>query len=296
MSRITTDRMSGVLGKAPKPVVVWQQQFDGKNEVLNKIARCEWREIPEEDLWEYFHDLSYQPLQPDLFRHLFPACLNFWYKTLMRNEGAERGDAELHYALVHGNIISKMLNETERQRLFSFFVDGFLDRVDLERGFHYERPGKSAHAWISRFNSLGLVAPVISPIWSSWWSMDSSGKAVSAMMYASGLIYFKGENLVYPAWTREKGGGGPYLTECDSSIFDTAWLDPNLAFMRSTLSSSYVIERMDAAAAALKNEPESAIATRIAKDARDRSDVIEIRIGDLLENLGRPQLARELLE
>lgn len=293
MSRITSERMSGVLGKAPKPLVVWQKQFDGLNDSLVKLAKREWHEIPEAELWEYFHDLTYQELQPDLFRHLFPACLKFWYDTLMRDEGAERGDADFHRALLNGDILSKMLNETERKRLFAFLADGFLDRIDLERGFKYQRPGKSANAWIGRFNSIGLIAPVIPTIWTTWWSMDSPGKAVSAMMYASGLIYLKGENPVYHAWTRDEGGGGPYLTEWDSSVFDHVWLDQNLSFMRSTLSPAYVTERMDAAAAALRSEPEEHIAARIANDARSRADVIQLRIDDLLPNLARRQLEKD---
>ena len=42
-------------------------------------------------------------------------------------------------------------------------------------------------------------------------------------MYASGLIYLKGENPIYKASTPERGGGGPYLTEIDSPLFDRAW-------------------------------------------------------------------------
>ena len=225
MPRITKSRLRAVLGPAPKPLTVWQRQFDGFDDTLRKLAQSEWDEIHEANLWEYFLDLTYQELQPDLFRHLFPACLKFWYDTLMRNEGAQRGDADFHRALLHGNILSKMLDDQERQRTLDIFIDGFLDRVDLQRGFKYERPGKAANAWISRFNSIGLVAPVIPEIWRRWWSLDTSGKAVSAMMYASGLIYWKGENPIYLPWTCDEGGGGPYLTVWDSEVFDRSWLD-----------------------------------------------------------------------
>ncbi len=287
MARITKLRLRGVLGPAPKPLVVWQKQFDGFDETLRTLARCDWDCVPEADLWEYIHDLAYQELQPDLFTHLFPACLKFWYDSLMRNQGAEFGDADLHHALLRGKILDGMLDGDERQRVYDFFVDGFLDRLDVERGFKYERPGRSANAWVGRFNSIGLVAPIIPRIWSEWWSMDSPGKAVSAVMYATGLIYLEGENPIYQAWTCQGGGGGPYLTEWDSSVFDSAWTEQNLAFLRSTLTTDYLLERLDLAASVLESEPESPVAKRIALEARERMTLIEMRIADLLANLAK---------
>ncbi|MBL8564610.1 MAG: hypothetical protein JNM89_02715 [Hyphomicrobiaceae bacterium] len=293
MARIDKLRMRAVLGDAPKPVVVWQQQFDGFNETLHELARSDWDQIPEVHLWEYIHDLAYQRLQPDLFRHVFPACLKFWYDTLMRDEGAEYGDADLHYALLHGEILSKMLDDAERQRAHDFFTDGFLDRIEIERGFRYERPGRSANAWIFRLNSIGLVAPIIPEIWPAWWNVDSPGKAVSAVMYATGLVYLGGENPIYQVWTREKGGGGPYLTEWDCSVFDRAWLEENIAFLRATLTPAYVLERLDTAATVLAHEPEGEMARRISHEAADRTTLIEMRIADLLANLARFDSAKD---
>lgn len=294
MPRITRSRFLDALGPAPKPTVVWQRQFDGFDGTLRKLAQCDWDIVQDEDLRKYLLDLSYQDLQPDLFRHLFPACLKFWYNTLMRNEGAELGDADFHHALLHGNILSKMLNDHERQRVLDIFIDGFLDRLDKERGFSYERPGRSANAWIYRFNSIGLVAPIIPKIWRRWWALETPGQAVSAVMYSTGLIYLKGENPIYLPWTRDEGGGGPYLTESDSNVYDHAWLDSNLTFLRSTLTPSYVQERMVAAARVLAEEPEFEMATRIASDAASRLDVVELRIDDLLANLSRIQNKQDL--
>jgi hypothetical protein len=248
MAKITTARIAAILGPAPKPMTVWQHQFDGNDDVLQRLAQCNWDEAPQGLLREYILDLAYQELQPDLFRHLFPACLKFWYDTLMEGRAAELGDADFHYSLLEGDILERMLNDGERQRVFEFFADGFLDRLDVERGFRYRPGGQQANAWIGRFNSIGLVAPVIPTIWESWWALDTPGRAVSTIMYASGLIYREGENPIYHAWTPVDGGGGPYLTEWDSSVFRSAWLDENLSFLRSILSPSYVQERVASAA------------------------------------------------
>jgi hypothetical protein len=288
--------MVGVLGPAPKPQKVWEEQFDGSNDKLVELARMEWDRVPDEYLWYYFLDLAYVDLQPDLFRYVFPTCLKYWYETLMRNEGASFGDGDFQYALVQGQILEKMLSESERQSLYDFFRDGFLDRIEAERGFVYRPNGKSANAWIFRFNSLGIVAPVIHQIWEDWWALDHPGKAVCAVMYASGLVYLKGENPIYGVWTPEDGGGGPYLTEIDSSIFHWAWQDDNLSFLRRTLSVDYVTRKLDQAAGTLSDCPEAEVARRVATHAKTRADVIEIRIGDLLENLARVQLAKDRWE
>jgi hypothetical protein len=292
--RITKDRMTGVLGLAPKPKSVWQKQFDHNDETLKQLARCTWDSVPECDLWEYFHDLAYMELQPDLFRHVFPACLKFWYDTLFRNEGAERGDADFHRSLMRGNILIKMMTEAERHRLLNYFVDGLLDRIDLERGYELKRNRDGANALIGRFNTLGIIAPIIPQIWTSWWQVDTPGKATAAIKYASGLVYFKGENPIYLPWTPDEGGGGPYLTEWDASIFDHAWLDTNLSFLEETLTCDYLLDRLTCAANQLAGEPEGPIARRIAVEAKERTDTISLRTEDLLLNLAKLTLEKDL--
>jgi hypothetical protein len=140
--RITKERMTAVLGLAKKPNTVWQQPFDGRGDELRRMTLSDWDAIQRTDLWNYFHDLCYQTLQPDLFRHLFPACLKFWYETLLANESASIGDADLHRALITGDVAAKMLTEPEQQRLRAFLIDGMLDpsgmgRRRLDRSFQH---------------------------------------------------------------------------------------------------------------------------------------------------------------
>jgi hypothetical protein len=298
--RITRNRIISILGPAPKPKEVWEQQFDYFNDELAEMAQMDWDRVPDDFFWYYFHDLAYVELQPDLFRHLFPACLKYWYDTLMKNEDASCGDADFHYGLMRGQIFQKMLSENERCSVYDFLRDGFLDRIEAERGFVYDQSrdpmissGKSANAWIFRFNSLGIVAPVIPQIWETWWTLDHPGKAVCAVMYASGLVYLKGENPIYGVWTCKYGGGGPYLTEIDGSLFDWSWRTDNLSFLRRTLSVDYVTQKLDQAARTLADCPEAVLARRVADDAKTKTDVIEIRIDNLLKNLARLQLEKD---
>jgi hypothetical protein len=298
--RITRDRIISVLGRAPKPHEVSEQQFDGFNDDLRKMAQMDWDQVPDEYLWYYFHDLAYVKLQPDLFSHLFPACLTYWYETLMRDDPASRGDSDFHYSLMRGQITEKMLSEDECCSLYEFFCDGVLDRIEAQHGFAIEqtRASRSSsstakNAWIYRLNTLGIVAPVVRPIWEPWWTLDHPGKAICAIMYASGLVYLKGENPIYGAWTPERGGGGPYLTEIDSPLFDWTWRAENLSFLKSTLSVEYIVNKLDQAANQLAAHPELPLARQVADDAKGRKEVIEIRISDLLDNLARADLSKD---
>lgn len=288
--RITKNRLVGVMGQVRKPAHVTQQQFDCSNATLRKLAASDWDEIDTADLWEYFHDMAYVVLQPDLFAHLFPACLKYWYDTLMRDEDASRGDAEFHYSLVTGKIFDQMLSEPQRQRTFDIFTDGILDRLDQERDLEKKSASIMPAPWLCRFNSLGLVAPVIAPIWSRWWSMDSPGQAVSAIIYASGLIYLRGENPIFP----KQEGVGPDMMEHDAMIYDRGWLAPNIDFLTEMLTPDYVLERLSIAAGVLAGQPEAPMATQILDDAGKNRDIMEIRIGDLLYGLARRESERGL--
>jgi hypothetical protein len=59
------------------------------------------------------------------------------------------------------------------------------------------------------------------------------------------------------------------------------------------LSVEYVLQKLDQAAGALANCPEAELAARVAREAKSRTDVIELRIGDLVENLARVHMAKD---
>jgi hypothetical protein len=193
---------------------------------------------------------------------------------------------------MRGQVLEKMLTDQERQRVYDLFHDGLLDRIEAERGLD----NNAASEWIWRMNSLGIVAPVIPAIWSDWWRLDHPGKAVCAVLYASGLVYLRDENPIYRPWKPKCGGGGPNLTADDSSIFDWAWRPDNLAFLRETLTLDHVLTKLDQAAKALTELPEAEMARKVALDAKSRTDIIEIRIGDVIENLGRLQMLKDIWE
>jgi hypothetical protein len=283
MTRISDMQAHAIFGNPAPPLQVTEYQFDGFDDELRELAQTPLDKIQDGDLWYYLHDLAYVELQPDLFTYLFPVCLNFWYHTLLRNVGCAVGDAEFHYALFRGEILEKYVTPDQRNQIFTFFHDGFLDCLDEQRGFIYQDVQPPASGWISRFNSLGLVTTLTEPIWNSWWSMDSCGQAVSALIYLSGLMYGRGENPIFKPWAKKYGG--LYVWENDSYIFDHGWLPANLDFFRRTLTVDYLGQKAREASQRLANEPEAEMANKIYEDYEQLAEDVEIRIEYLLERL-----------
>ena len=185
-----------------------------------------------------------------------------------------------------------MMTAPETRRTLDFFADALLDRMDLEAAL--DGDSRATCGWVGRFNTLGLFEHALPKVWREWWRADRPATAICVVQYASALVYFAGENPVYAPWTCDNGGGGPYLTEWDCSVFDHAWLPSNIAFLREILTVNNVIDRLDAATATLGDAPPAEMARTIACAARGRRDVIELRIADMIDQFGRLQLERDL--
>jgi len=290
MPRIIVDRSRAIFGDPSPPSNVWESQFDGFDDDLRRVAQMPWQTIPDADLWYYIHDLAYVELQPDLFAYLFPVCLNFWYRSLLDNRDCAVGDAEFHYALYRGQVLEKQVTPLQREHIYQFFIDGFLDCIDTERGFQglgHQDSTRIVCGWIYRFNSLGVVAPLIEPLWTAWWNMNTPGQAAAALIYLSGLMYRRGESPLFAPRVKKRGQE-PSLWVNDSSIFDQGWLPVNLEFFRRSLTIDYLRDKVHEACVRLADEPEAELANRISADFDILHTDVEIRIAYLLERLAAP--------
>jgi len=276
-SAVTWERVRRIFDFPKPPHKVWERQFDNFDAELRTLAQTPYDEIDFSDLWYYFHDLAYTELQPEVFAYLFPVCLMDWHCSLMANEPCAHGDADFHYGLRHGEILEKMLTPEQREEVFEFFRDSFLERLDTERGFVYDGSKTPAYGWMGRFNTLGAVMPRIARVWEQWWSLATPGRAVAALQYCSGLMYAEGENPLFGKWTREGGGGGPYLWVNDTSIHDAGWLPENVDFLKTILTPDFVADKVKQAAERLSSEPERETAQRIAEDLPHCQDLVELR-------------------
>ncbi len=282
---ITWDRLKSIFGRQEPICQVTQRQFDGFDEVLERLSRTPADSIDLNDLSCYYLDLAYVPLQEDLFAHVFPACLMHWHKSLLANKSLCRGDLEFHYGVVRGDILRKMLTLEQRAKVELFFRDSMLYRMDQERGFVYEGSKTPAFGWMYRLNSLGFYSEQLADLWNNWWAIETPGRAVCLLQYCSGLMYLEEENPLFPAWTDPGGGGGPYLWENDGTFTSETWTASNLEFVRSILAADRVAQGVRQAAAKLESEPEGQTAARIAADLDDRMYVIESRVDQLPDML-----------
>jgi hypothetical protein len=283
--RIDWDRARVIFNYPEPPREVWEQQFDYNQDDLRRIATTHWEDFDFDDLWYYHHDLAYVELQPDLFNYLFPVCLMDWHLTLQGNHGCSHGDSEFHYGVHLGKVFERMMTSKQRQQVYEFFRDSFLDRLDQERGFVYRGSQTPAYGWMARFNSVALIMPHISMLWDSWWSLDSAGQAVAALQYCSGLMYFDGENPFFEIWSRDDGGGGPYLWGNDARICDSCWLPQNVEYLQKTLTVDFVNARVEAAVERLREEPEFARAELMRRQLDDRQELIASRVKELPQHL-----------
>lgn len=279
--KIDWQRARSIFDDPKPPISVWERQFDDFDDALQKLATTPCEDIDFSDLWYYHHDLAYVDLQPEVFAYLFPVCLMDWHATLQANESCSHGDSEFHYGLFHGNVLEKMLTPRQRIQIADFLCESLMERLDAERGLTFAGSGASAFGWMSRLNSLGIVMPIIPRIWEAWWSLDTVGRAVAAIQYLSGFMYFDGENPIFKMWTPEKGGGGPYLWANDSCIFDAGWMPENVDYLADVLNAEFVEDQLKQAVAKLEGQPEHAKAQRLTEDIVDRRELVESRTAEL---------------
>ncbi|HVU89127.1 MAG TPA: hypothetical protein VHD36_17515 [Pirellulales bacterium] len=297
--RISWDRAESIFRSARPVTHVWEKQFDYGDEELRRIAATPRREIKFEDLWYYYHDLCYVELQPDVFAHLFPVCLMDWHETLQRGEPCSKGDSEFHRSIYGGRILERMVRPGQRQQVFEFFRDSFLDRLALLESLDVEQKlgEQDPFSWLARLNSLALVAPCVPMIWNAWWSIETPGSAVAALQYCAGLAFFDDENPFFQSareWMKELGrslgqdGAAAVYFLDDSYLHDVGWLPENLTFLRDVVTPTYIVERAQEAARRLANSAHAKLASGVVARLQSDPELLISRLGELLHRLENP--------
>lgn len=267
------ERCRKIFGNAQPVKNVWEHEFDYDDAKLCALAATDWQLITGAQLRRlYLHNLSYnEPMQPELFRYLFPLCLATWHEEVIKEGHGCTMEFFLH-ALRRPFLWQEMMNSRQRQDVKRFIVDTVIARMERERE---EQPGIS---WLLLLNEAGGVAPVIADIWRDWWQLDTPGKAVCLIIYAAFLVYPPGDVPVSP-------GDRTFFTV--TLFYDFPWLAENLAFLQSVLTVDSLLTGIEAAVSILHDCSEEALARRVAQDARNSREIIAIQIDDLLEELAR---------
>lgn len=254
----------------PLPVLrVWEPEFDYADQQLQQIAATDWRQITQGQLSSYYvlNLVWHEPLQPDLFRYLFPLCLAEWHETVLTDADDGFFAETFQRALRRAYLWQDMMSSVERLQVSCFLRETLLARMDRESDFF------SPMGWLESLNNLAGITADISVVWLDWWQMDTPGRAVCALQYSAQLIYPPEHN---PLWREQWYDWRLPLTDSGP------WLTENVAFLRQQLTPDELVAVTQAAAYRLRAEPEWEMAARIAVDALNSREIMAIQIEVLL--------------
>ena len=133
--------------------------------------------------------------------------------------------------------------------------EAILGQIDAQQSLSFKGSKGSAYAWFHAVSTYGLLRADIEPLWSTWWAVETPGRALAAAQYASCLIYDETANPVFDAWTREHGGGPPCLWHYRGHVLEERWRDTNLEMLERTLTPEGVRDLLDRAVARLTRPP-----------------------------------------
>jgi hypothetical protein len=135
--------------------------------------------------------------------------------------------------------------------------------------------------WIGALTTHGVLLPDVDRIWKDWWTLETIGRAVAAVQYISCLMYLENENPIFAPWTPSAGGGPPSLWEFEGHLYSNRWLEPNVSFLRQTLTVQNVSEVLDRAVERLFGQPEHETAAAVRADFPPRLETVRARCDEL---------------
>jgi hypothetical protein len=285
------------LGDPPAPKSITQVPFDHDDSHYARLCAAALGETKASgrDLIDYALDITYQPLQRDLFVFLLPLCIEAWRDELLGHRRGYGGFVEqLYPALVRSRCLETQLPPEARDAVVAAMRAAIVEAIDRERQLSFEGMGATPYRWVGAFVTHGGLAPDIDALWAAWWELGTPGRAVAALQLASCLMYDDRANPVFAAWTPERGGGPPSLWQYAGHLYEDRWLPENVSFLERTLDATYIGERVEAAAAALAGEPTYEMARAIAGDLGDRRELLAQRCEELPRMLATPGTPGEI--
>jgi hypothetical protein len=278
----------------PEPLAcVTERQFDEADQDLTEMSRLPWHEIGPKYWWYYLMDLAYVPLQQDLFDYLFPCFLCTWREGLDLRRSQPESESDFYYAMHKGSVMSKMIGHERRDAIFDWMTDGFcaaLDTIKPTEIVARDISNEDLHFFPWTFNALGQSVPILAPILNRLLRDLTPGKCRYWLTIAAGLAWPENETPWISPWTRVIGGGGVYLTESAASIYDSGYLETNLAAYRERVTLDVVRLVLEDATAILTvgDEPEM-IELCLARFKSHRAGM-EAKFEWYLDSLAKPDL------
>jgi hypothetical protein len=286
-------KLRRVFPSAP-PKEITQPAFDSGPKHLSRLAKLRPGDQAESrDLWEYTQDILYSgEIQGLLLTYLLPFCLLAWRDDLRGTHTGYGGFVEYFYPmLANKGVFKEFLTPTQTTAVSEFMRESILEEINDQRGLTYKGMGARPYRWIRALTTHGVLLPDVHQLWTTWWSMDTVGRAIATVQYVSCLIYPKDENPVFAAWTPDGGGGPPCLWEFAGHLYEHRWIEANIHFLRRNLDSERVRDALNRAVQWLDGEPEYDIALEVQEDLPLCAETLASRcveLANLLETTPRP--------
>lgn len=295
---IVDQALAQVLGVQTPPKAIAQLPFDGDDGHYHRLCALTPGERPRgTDLVDYALDLRHQAvLQEDLFRYLLPICLAAWREELFGDASYALFVETFYLALVRGRIFERMLDARATSAVAAHLREAILEVIDRERGLRFAARERRPHKWVRAVSTYGVLFPDLDVLWTSWWNIDSRGKALAVVQYASCLMYPESENPIFDPWTREEGGGPPTLWAYEGDLSDDCWKAENVDFLERTLTPDYLRAKLTDATTRLQGDPEHAWARRVREDfdSPTRLSIVARRCVELPRLFARPRIGSPL--
>jgi hypothetical protein len=278
--------------RPPAPGEIRQAPLDGDPGHYARLCALEVGALPSpRDFGDYASDICHMPeVQPELFGHLLPACLEVWRHDLMHNHRSDyAGDVEtFQSALARRPLLSDCLTPARQAAVLAYMRDALLLRIDREDSLSHAGQDATAYAWFYRLGAFAVTFPELETLWREWWRFETPGQAVAALQYAACLLYEDRHNPIFAPWNREDGGGTPGLWETDGQTFDGGWRMENVLFFMETVTPDYLEDAIDRAAKRVEGALDSPVPAQMQADFPAQRPLLEHRLGVLPDILTLP--------
>lgn len=264
------------MGNTPAPKDVWQVAFDYDEAHLKRLVKLRPGELAKPgDLIDYCLDFQYEEVQPDLFRFVFPFCLDHWRREL-RAEATDNWAFLEHYypAMARTKVFGEVLRPAETAAVSHFMAGEILALLDRQPAL--APPGPTWYEYwepVMEFSSLPFP---LADLWTPWWQAETLGRAFTLLQFASCFIYDAESNPLFdPA-----EGGPPELWPYEGFFSHRRWSERNLEFLERELNHAGLLRAVGHAVATVTKSNDaaaSAIAKQIYTDGLSRPDEVECR-------------------
>jgi hypothetical protein len=295
-----TDRLLALrraFGRVAAPPKITQEAFEGNDRHLSRLVRLKSDERAEpDDLWKYTQDLLYTEIQGPLLAYVLPFCLEVWREDLRGIHNGYGGFVEQFYpVLANRHVFDAHLTQKQSAAVSEFMRQTILEEIDDQRGLSYQGTKPRPYRWVGALTTLGVLLPDVERLWTAWWSVNTVGRAISAVQYISCLMYSENENPVFAPWTPNGGGGPPCLWEFEGHLYTHRWLEPNVTFLKGVLNVPGLSEVLTRAVERLVDQPEHDVAALMKADVPLLIETLQARCAELPQLLETTQEPSRLL-